>query len=244
MAYTSRQLIIDAYYTSGIVGRNYEFTTGDEINDGLTVLNDFLKIKGADIAHIPYYTVYDGVLTANQEVYYIQGLVEMESMTFFLPNPASPGQSSIRFQMNELTREQYFAYPRAEHIETLPLTWHMERAKGGVNLYVYFLPNQDYAYQIVGKFSLNQTALQQDLSTVYDDWYLTYLKYGLAIWLCNFRTVTPSKWLMDIFNEMKLQLKDLSPIDFTLRKQSSFKASSGGTTWGDVNYAHQWRSSN
>ena len=45
VAYTSRQLIIDSYYLSGIVGRNYEFTTGDEINDGLDRLNDFLQIK-------------------------------------------------------------------------------------------------------------------------------------------------------------------------------------------------------
>lgn len=244
MAYTSRQLIIEAYYLSGIVGRNYQFTAGDEINDGLQILNDFLQIKGADTRHIPYYTVSDGVLVAGQELYYIEGLVEMESMTFFLQNPASPGQASIRFQMNELTREQYFAPPRAEHINTLPLTWHMERTKGGTNLYVYFLPNEDYAYQIVGKFALNSTSLNQDLSTVYDEWYLRYIKYNVAIWLCNWRTVTPSQWLIDIANEMKAELKDVSPIDFTLRKQGSFAHSAGGVTWGDVNYSHLWRGSN
>jgi len=243
MPYSARELIIDSYYLSGIVGKNYEFTTGDEINDGLTILNDFLGIKGADIKHIPYYTVYDGVFIINQAVYYIPNLVEMESMTFFLQNPASPGQSSIRFQMNEQTREQYFAPPRAEHISTLPLTWHMERTTSGTNVHVYFLPNQAYKFQIVGKFSLSQTSLNQDLSTVYDDWYLRYLKYALAIWLCNFRTVTPSSLLKEIYEEMSQQLADVSPIDFTLRKQNYFGQSIGGVTWGDVNYSHMWRGS-
>lgn len=244
MAYTSRQLIIDAYYTSGVVARNYQFTSGDEINDGLKLLNKFLAIKGADTRHIPYYTVYDGTFVAGQEMYYIDGLVEMESLTFFLQNPASPGEASIRFQMNEQTREQYFATPRAEHINTLPLTWHMERTKGGTNLYVYFLPNQAYDFQIVGKFKLNSTTLNQDLTTVYDEWYRTYLEYNLAIWICNWRTVTPSEWLVKITDEMAQEMKDLSPIDFTLRKQSSFSGSAAGVTWGDVNYSHMWRGSN
>ena len=243
MAYSTRQLIIDAYYVSGVVGPDYEFTSGNDIDYGLSVLNDFITIKGADINHIPYYTVLDGNFVIGQEIYFFENLVEVESMTFFLRNPAQTSQSSIRFEMREQTREEYFAYPRAEHINTLPLSWHLERVTNGSNIYVYFLPNEPYRFQLVGKFALNRTSLNQDLTTVYDEWYRQYLKYGLAIWLCNFRTVTPSQELVKIFNEMSQKMIDLSPKDFTLRKQSYFSRSIGGVTWGDVNYSKMWRGS-
>ena len=241
VAYTSRQLIIDAYYLSGIVGRNYEFTSGDEINDGLDRLNDFLQIKGAETKFIQYYDTYESNFVIGQEIYFIPNLVEIDTFTFFLTNPYQSATTTVRFQMENLTRQEYFAYPRAEGVQSLPYTWHLERTLGGANIYVYFLPREPYLFQLTGKFALSNTALNQDLNQIYDGWYQTYLKYGLAIWLCEWRSVVPPLSLVKTFEKMEQSLSTLSPFDFTLRKLDYFR-SSGGLNWGDVNYGKGFRS--
>jgi len=241
MAYLTRQLIIDAYYLSGIVSRTLETVSGDEINDGLARLNDFLTIKGADTKLIPYYTEVNSNFVTGQEIYFIPNLVEIDTLTFFLPNPSSSPQSTIRFEMEELSREEYFAVPRAENIKTLPYIYHLERTFGGSNLYVYFLPNEPYAYQMWAKFSLLKTDLNQDLSLIYDEWYLAYVKYGLAIWLCEWRSVQPPASLTQTFFNMEQKMTTLGVIDFTHRKLEWFKRGAG-LNWGDVNYGHGWRS--
>jgi hypothetical protein len=240
VAYTTRQLIIDSYYLSGIVGRNYEFTTGDEINDGLDRLNDFLQIKGAETKFIQYYTKFEDNFVIGQEVYFIPNLVEIDTFTFFLTNPYQTSTTTVRFQMENLSREEYFAYPRAEGVKSLPYTWHMERCLDGCNIYVYFLPVQPYLFQITGKFALLNTGLNQDLSQLFDGWYLTYLKYGLAIWLCEWRSVTPPLSVVKTFEQMEQSLSTLSPFDFTLRKLEYF-ATGGGLNWGDITYGKGWR---
>jgi hypothetical protein len=241
MAYYTRQLIIDAYYLSGIVSRTLETVNGDELNDGLERLNDFLTIKGADTKLIPYYTEVNSNFITGQEVYFIPNLVEIDTLTFFLPNPSDSPQATIRFQMLELSREEYFAVPRAENVSTLPYIYHLERVYGGSNLYVYFLPNEPYAYQMWGKFSLLATTFNQDLSLIYDEWYLAYLKYGLAIWLCEWRSVQPPASLTQTFYNMEQKMTNLGIIDFTHRKLQWFKRG-GGLNWGDANYGHGWRS--
>jgi hypothetical protein len=241
VAYTSRQLIIDAYYLSGIVGRNYEFTTGDEINDGLDRLNDFLQIKGSETKLIQYYDKIEDNFVIGQEKYFIPNLVEIDTFTFFLTNPYQSAATTVRFQMENLSRQEYFAYPRAEGVEALPYTWHLERCLGGANIYVYFLPIQPYLYQLTGKFALTNTALNQDLNQIYDGWYQTYLKYGLAIWLCEWRSVVPPASVVKTFEQMEQSLSTLSPFDFTMRKLEYFR-SSAGLSWADVNYGKGWRS--
>lgn len=242
MAYTTRQLIIESYYLAGIVSRTLETVTGDELNDGLGRLNDFLTIKGADTKRIPYYTEVNGVFIPGQEVYFIPNLVEIDTLTFFLPNASEPDPATIRFPMIEQTREQYFATARAENIDSLPYVYHLERIYGGANLYVYFIPAQDYPYQMWAKFSLTSTTFNQDLSLVYDPWYLAYIKYGLAIWLCEYRSVQPPAALAATFSAMEQEMTTLGVIDFSHRKIEWFKRS-GGLTWADVNYGHGWRSS-
>lgn len=239
MAFTTAQLIIESYYLSGIVSRDFQSVSGSQINDGLDRLNDFITIKGADTKLIPYFSVVNGNFIIGQEIYFIPNLVSIDTLTFFLPNPSS-AKSSIRFQMENLSREEYFAVPRAENIETLPYTWHLERTYGGSNLYVYFLPNQPYLYQLTGKFALLNTTLNQDLSLIYDEWYIAYLKYGLAIYLCEWRSVGVPASVRNTYDYMEQKLTTLSPMDFTHRKLEYF-ASGGGLNWGDVNYGKGWR---
>jgi hypothetical protein len=239
--YTTRELITDAYYISGIVSRNFQTPTEDQISDGLNRFNGFLQIKGAQTELIPYYSVVEGQFVPDQEIYFIPNLLEIDTFAFFLSDPNNPSNNTVRFQMEPYSRYQYFQTPRAENIESLPYTWHLERTLGGANVYVYFIPNQAYNYQLTGKFALATTDLNQDLSQVYDGWYIEYLKYGLAIYLCEWRQVTPPASVVATFNGIESYTRGLGKIDMTFRKLSYFR-SGGGLNWGDVNYGHWWRS--
>ena len=216
MAYTSQQLITNAFYLSNILSREFETISNANLEDGLFRLNGFLAMKGAEEKLVPYYQVVNGNFIAGQEKYFIPNLIEVETLTFFLQNPDDA--NTIRFPMREMTRYDYFGSGRAEQIDSLPATWRLERVLGGANLYVYYLPQQNYPYQLTGKYALTSTVLNQDLSVVYDTWYLEYLLYGLADYLCQFYSViTPasvSKQLAAIENYMRT----LSPMDLTFRK--------------------------
>jgi hypothetical protein len=240
MPYTTYELITDAYYLSGIVSRGLQTLTPLQSTDGLNRLNGFLQIKGSESKQIQYYTVYNSQFVAGQEIYFIPNLIEIDTFAFFLQDPVSPPTNSVRFELQNLSRYEYFAVPRPEHVETIPYSWHLERTLGGSNVYVYFIPNTNYNYQITGKFALQNVAINQDLSTVYDGWYLEYMRYGLALYLCEWNGIAAPASVAKTFAEMEASLTTLSPVDFTLRKLSYFR-SIGGLNWGDVNYGKGWR---
>lgn len=227
MAYTSQKLISEAWYLSGIVSRELETVSGSQIDDGLFRLNGFLAMKSADTGLIPYYQVVDGNFIAGQELYYIPNLIHIESLTFYLSSPSDP--NSVRYSMQEATREQYFATGRVENITTLPYQWHLERVLGGSNLRVYYEPQEDYPYQLVGKYILNQTVLNQDLSLIYDPFYIEYLLYGLAQYLCEWYNVVPPPFVVKQLAAFENSIRDTSPMDLTMRKLEYFSSQSGLT---------------
>jgi hypothetical protein len=65
--------------------------------------------------------------------------------------------------MRYVTRKAYFSLPRANNIDALPVSYTYERAPHGVNLFVYFRPQQNYTIQIVGNTYVNMVDLNQDL---------------------------------------------------------------------------------
>lgn len=240
MAFTTRELIVQSYYLSGVVARDYEFTGGSDIDDGLDRLNDFLTIKGAKTKLIPYFSFIDGTFTPREDTYFFANLVEIESMTFFLLNTNTTGPASVRLSEWEQSRYEFFGSPRALNIDSLPIYWHMERTKGGSNVYVYPAPVEAYPYQIIGKFSLLSTTLDRDLESLFDDWYIVYLKYGLALALCAWRQVAPPINLVTMFEEMEQEMTTLAVMDFSLRKASYF----GGNamlTIADATFKNVWR---
>jgi hypothetical protein len=237
--YTARDLIIESYYLSGIVARDYEFTGGSDINDGLQRLNDFLTIKGAKTKLIPYFSFINDNLTAGQSQYFFKDLVDIDSFTFFLIND-DQSSSSVRLSVWQQTPFEFFGVPRALNIDSLPIYWHMERVFGGAMVYVYPTPVLNYPFEIRGKFSLTSVTLDQDLSTVYDDWYLVYLKYGLAMALCAWRQVAPPLNLVTMFEEMEQEMTTLEVMDFSLRKASYFSGSAM-LTIADATFKNVWR---
>jgi hypothetical protein len=156
MAYPAVQLISEAFYVSGIVSRGFQTVAGDQVTTGLLVLNEILTDTVVDIGKIPYFTDnYSFHAVAGQEKYFIPGMTQMETLTFYI--------DSVRFQMQKDQRDYYFGRGRAENTSALPFEWHTELALGGMNLFLYFFPDQNFPMVATGLFSLNTVSLYQDL---------------------------------------------------------------------------------
>jgi len=232
MAYTTLQLINNAYYESGIVSRGFETVSGLQATDGLQFLNDLLQDKTVENGLIPYYKKHDFTAVTGQEEYFIPNLIEVETFVFFI--------DSVRYQTQKQARRRYFGSSRADNIESLPGSWHMERSFGGASIYIYFKPNTEYPLQIWGQFRLDDVALNQDLSLTLDRFYINFLKFDLASRLCaEFNYSVPpgvEKQLKVYENSIN---KKSGPMDMRLVKMSSLQQS-GGINYGQVNIGKGW----
>jgi hypothetical protein len=227
MAYTVLKLINNAYYLSGIVARNQQTVTGQQQSDGLDLLNDLLGIKTANNRLIPYFSQYSFNAVIGQETYFIENLIDSETVTF--------NQQTVRYSMMEQSRKRYFGTARVDNINALPFGWHLERTKGGANLFLYFRPVDTFLIKIMGKFGLVSVELDDDLSASYDRFYIVYLKYALAEYLCtDFNIVLPPQTQKKL-NEIEQIITDISPIDFSVDKGSSLQ-NGVGLNWAMVNF--------
>lgn len=156
MAYTVSQLIAEAFYTSGIVSRQFQTVAGDQEAVGLLKLNEILTDTLIEDDMIPYFnTGYNFNLIAGQEKYFIPNMTELETFTFFI--------DSVRYSAFKKSTDKYFGSARANNILSLPFSWNAERTTGGMNLFLYFFPQQNYPAQLTGWFTLQPVALNQDL---------------------------------------------------------------------------------
>jgi hypothetical protein len=214
MAYTASKLINKAYYLSGIVARDLQSVSGSQSSDGLDLLNLLLAMKNVDYRLIPYFKSHDIVAVPAQEKYFVENLVAVENFVFYI--------NSVRYAMRGTSRNQYFSSPRAENIESLPYQWHLERTKGGSNLFIYFLPNTDYPMTLWGKFGFDEVSLETDLSLIFDPFYIEYLRYGLAEYICSEYNVMFQPQSLQKLKSFEQELIDISPTDFSMNKISSF----------------------
>ena len=132
MPCTATELINRAYYLSGVVSRKFQSVSGAQVTDGLNLLNEILAEKGITGALIPYYKEYSLALITGQEKYFIDGLIEIETVTFNI--------DTVRYSMRGKGRKAYFGSGRADDIQTLPYEWRLERVLNGSDIYIYFLP--------------------------------------------------------------------------------------------------------
>lgn len=104
----------------------------------------------------------------------------------------------------------------------------------GAYVYLYFVPDQAYTVKIWGKFGLTDVTLTTDLSTLYDNFYLEYLRYALADYICGEWGVTfPDASKRRLAEYMK-KLKMVSPPDLSIQKRTYF-GSKPGLDWQLVN---------
>lgn len=176
---TALELINRAFFDSQIVGKNFNNATNDQINDGLFYLNNILAEKTANNALNPYYTQYSFTSEVGEEEYFIENLINVETLTFVW--------QTVRYASQNYSRVQYFQGFRANTVSTLPMTWHLEREYGGARIFLYPLPNEEYEFTLWGQFSFaTDITLTTDLLTVFDRFYTDYLEFELAARLCVF----------------------------------------------------------
>lgn len=232
MAYTTLKLINNAYYESGVVSRGFETVSGQQANDGLDFLNDLLQDKTVENGLIPYYSEYDLTAVAGQETYFIEDLISIDTFVFYI--------DTVRYQTTNRQRRAYFGTSRADNIQSLPGSWHMERAFGGANLYIYFKPNEAFPMTIWGQFRLQEVSINQDLSLTLDRFYINYLKFDLASRICaEYNYSVPPGVAKALARYEDNISKKSGPIDLQIQKLSSLQRR-GGINYGMVNIGHGW----
>jgi hypothetical protein len=228
MAYTTNELIAGAFYASGVVSREFETVSGQQIGDGLSWLNDILTEKTVDDGMVPYESTYSFTAVPGQEIYSIPDLISIDTLVFF--------KQSVRFSMSYTKRNAYFGSNRVESIRSLPYQWYFERKFGGGNLYIYFTADQNYPMELHGTFRLAEVALNQDLSLTIDKFYTTYLRYALADRICSeYNYVTPPNVVKQLGKYEGWIDKKSKLIDLQLEKASSLQGSNATYSWAWIN---------
>lgn len=231
MAETALQLITKAYYLSQVVSRQLQVVSGEQISDGLELLNALLDIKGSDLRLIPYYVEGTTDTVQGQEKYFLEDVLAIDSLTFNL--------GVVRYPMREMSRRDYFATGRVDNIQSLPWSYRQERCLGGTNLYLYFLPQGVYTLKYWAKFGMTNVTLTQDLSLTYDGYYLEYLRFALAEYISLQYGATFPDLAAQKFKEIRKKLMDINPPDLTVRKQSYFTRTPS-IDWQFVNIGQGW----
>lgn len=224
MAYLTNELVSNAYYIANIVSREFETPTGQQLTDGLLVLNDLLADKSANNSMVSYSTKYEFDAVAGTSEYYVPGLIYADTLTFFI--------DSIRYQTRNQQRQDFFGSFRATDIQSLPFNWHAERVLDGTNIYLYFVPNTAYPVEIWGSFSLSSVTQFQDLSLTLDRYYINFLKFELAVRLCTeYGYTVPPKVQQQLEEYYRWINSSTNTVDLKMQKLSGL---SGGTA---INYA-------
>lgn len=226
MAYTALQLITRAYYLSQVVSRDLQVPSASQITDGLYLLNALLDFKGTDLRLIPYFQRYEFDTVVGQEEYFIPNLLYVDALTFNI--------GVVRYSMSDMTRKDYFATARVDNIQSLPFSYRPERELGGLRLFMYFVPGGVYQMKLSGKFGLTDVTLPTDMSLTYDTYYLEYLRYALAEYICAEFGATFPDQSMKKFQEIQKKLMDVSPADLSIQKKSLFN-SRPGLDWQMIN---------
>jgi hypothetical protein len=232
MAYTARKLITNAYFLSGIVARSLQTVSGQQIADGLGMLNKILAGTKYDDRFIPYFNEYVLNGVAGQEKYFIPNLVLIETFTFNI--------GDVRYPSIRIDRKEYFGAARVDHIGSLPFSWHPERCLGGTNLYLYFEPAGAYVLKIWGKFCFSDVDLDEDISGITEEYFINYLEHELALYICNFYLMNLPEQTGATLEQLRFKIQDVSPMDVTGVKRDRF----GGYpsfNYGDINIGKGYR---
>lgn len=232
MSYTALQLVTRSWYLSGIVARRLQSVTGDQLTDGLFLLNALLDWKSVETDLIPYWTYYEFDAVQGQESYFISNLLAVESLTFNVQD--------VRYPTEFQSRSRYFGSGRVDNIQALPSQWYFNRSVGGGTIYMYFLPQSNYPIKIMGKFGLTDVTLNTDMLTVYDRSYCEYLRHKLAQYMCSEYGIMLNPETEKNLKSIERTLMYVSPPDLSMKKQSILTAGTG-INFGDVNIGHGWR---
>lgn len=259
MTYLAETLVERSWFLSGIVARNLQVPTGDQIRDGLAMLNDLLNFKQIETDLIPYWQYITFNAVSTQEFYFLPNVAAIEGTTFNI--------GVVRYPMVTTTRSDYFYSSRVDNIFTLPFSWNYERAVGGGTFGMYFIPDQPYPIKLKVKIFLVDVTLTTDLQNVtatftnpynvpnytpytfinngiqgYDTSYIEYLRYALARYMCSEYGILFNPQSEKIFQSYQRKLMYIDPPDLSAKKVSILTSNGApGYNWGDVNIGHGYR---
>ncbi len=232
MAYLSSKLISNSFYLSKIISREFEAVSGQQESDALDELNDLLADKTIQNALIPYVQKLEITGIIGQSEYFVTDLIDVDTFTFFIGN--------TRYATRRDQRNKWFGESRQENIDSLPFKWHVEREFGGARLYLYFVPDQAYKMEVVGKFRLSSVTQQQDLSLTLDRYYIDFLKYELAARLCESYSFNVPPAVQLRLNIYQKEIKDqMNTTDLRQKKLSVFTAG-GYINYASINLSPGW----
>ena len=227
MAYLASELISGAYYTSGIVSREFETPTGAQISDGLRLLNDVLADRTVDEATIPYTDKLTLNAVAGTSEYFIEDCIDVDVFVFYI--------DTLRYETRNQQRSEFRGSFRPTGIQSLPWNWNFERKLNGGTLSLYFVPNTAYPLEIWGSFRLSSVTLFQDLSLTLDQFYTNFIQYLLAERLCQFNSYNvPKDVAMQLERYYKWIGNNTNVMDLRMRKLSSLQGG-GAINYGIVN---------
>lgn len=232
MSYTTQQLVTNSYYIANIVSRDFETVSGQQASDGVSILNDLIADKTIEQQYIPYSQSYTMNATMGVTEYFISNLIAVNTYTFFI--------GDVRYQTINQQRSQYFGSGRNINIDSLPFIFHIERKLGGATLFVYPVPNQNFPIEIWGQFSLSSVTQFQDLSLTLDRFYINFLKYELAVRLCNeYGFDVPPRVEKQLQTYYQVVSEQSNTVDLRQKKLSSL-GNTQGINWGYVNLGLGW----
>lgn len=233
MTTTVTALVTNAYYASGIYSRGMEQPSGGDFNFGVEILNDLLAEKLIDDKALPYFTTQTFTGVIGQEKYTIENLITVDTLTFVL--------DTVRYPMRPDNRRDFFGTARANSVNSLPFQWHVERNLNGSDIFMYFKPQQAFVFEIWGKFGLAETtSISQDLSLIYDRYYLTFLKYQLADRLCaEFNFEVPAGVHGTLARLTQQISKKSAVLDLELTNVTTMGQQSG-LSWAQINIGRGW----
>lgn len=249
MAYTAQTLITRSWYLSGIVARNAQTVSGDQIKDGLMLLNALLDFKQIEVDLVPYYTYIELEATPNTEFYFLPNVSQIESITFNIQD--------VRYPMDYTSRRNYYGSGRVDNISTLPFNWNFNRDLGGGYLALYFKPESNYPLKMMVKLFLVDVELQTDLTNIsstlpytfinsnnqgYDTSYIEYLRYALAQFMCSEYGIIFNPESAAILKKYERKLMYMGSPDLSMIK-TSILTQGTGINYGDVNIGKGWRPS-
>jgi hypothetical protein len=248
MPYTAQELITRSWFLSGIVARNLQVPTGDQIENGLQILNSLLDFMQIRTDLIPYYQYVEFPCVPNQEFYFLPYVALIESLTFNL--------SVVRYPMGGVSRTNYYGSARVDNISTLPYSYNYDRGLGGGNLAIYFLPDSNYMLKAMVKLFLTDVTLTTDMMNIsemvpytfinsanqgYDTGYMEFLRYKLSSMMCEEYGVEFNPQAMKTLMSYQRTLMYESPPDLSIHKMSNLQSErSGAMTWAQVNLGRGW----
>lgn len=208
------QLVVQSYYLSDIVARNLETVSGSQLSDGIEMLNEILDDTSSSGKKIPFDSKFNFTGIPGQEEYFIDGLLDVTSLTFFNAN--------VRYSMRWVSRDKYHGSTRVEDIDTYPGVYTVNREVGGATVSVYFNPDSSYEFEIWGKFFLANVTPTTDISPLLPKYFIVYLRYALANRICQQNNVEFAPQKMKELEKKERKVFEVQSEDLSIRLDCKF----------------------